>query len=250
MLIMGATGAMCCGKKYKGNFICVLIFLIFQACLVVATFVLAVLPFGVYMTPPENLEWFCNSTQEELTTFFTGKDEWYKDLVIEGRAYVTDVDTSLAARSAIMCTSVCPCAVENWDLWTTAAATDANQDFTTTDLEMSATGVSDWAACETLLGEISDDTDAAHIEAAKNYYNSLLEVLEDDFQCQGICEGSAFWLYGDVATGPAWGFENACLPKMQESFKSKSLGASIVLFITVLIDLMLFICMIGNCKKD
>ena len=154
---MGATGAMCCGKKYKGNFICVLIFLIFQACLVVATFVLAVLPFGVYMTPPENLEWFCNSTQEELTTFFTGKDDWYKDLVIEGRAYVTDVDTSLAARSAIMCTSVCPCDVENWDLWTTAAATDANEDFTTTDLEMSATGVSDWAACETLLEESADE---------------------------------------------------------------------------------------------
>lgn len=244
MLIMGLGGAWICGSKYKGNCICVLLFEIFQAALVVATFVLAVLPFGFYMVSQENIDWFCESSDTEVAANFGEEDSaWYVDLVLEGKAYVTDIDGALAARSDIMCTETCPCDVTDWSLWTAA-----NADFDTSDLVIdNDTGIEDWAGCSALITS-EEDADNAVNAGVKEYFNSLLQILENDFDCQGICNGGAFWLYGDVQDGPA---DSApCLPTLKSNFSSKSLGASIVLFITVLIDLLLFICMLGNiCGK-
>jgi hypothetical protein len=62
MLIQGMMAVFCCGKKYAGNCMCVLLFQIFQIALFLLTFIIAIIPAGMYMISEEDLTWFCNST--------------------------------------------------------------------------------------------------------------------------------------------------------------------------------------------
>lgn len=57
-----------------------------------------------------------------------------------------------------MCTSECPCDVENFDAWT---------DLDTTDLEADSTsGVDNWAECQERLGAESNQI--------QNYFDGIL----------------------------------------------------------------------------
>lgn len=79
------------------------------------------------------------------------------------------------------------------------------------------------------------------------YYDNILSILENDFNCQGICAPGDFWLFRDVAEGKPQG---NCLEALKADFSGSAFGAMIVLLITCLVDLLLFICMFKQCKGE
>ena len=232
MLVMGMSAWCCCAGKYKGNCICVLLFLIFQIILMAVTIVIATLPFTIWAIDQEDIDWFCDNDVQQIENDLILSSSSYDMIIVEGKNYVDQVDAIIGQREAIMCTSQCPCDIENFDLW--------GEDFDDTDLVAdAANGVDDWAECALLLGAESNDI--------QNYFDGLLEILEEQFDCQGICTPGNFWLFKDVDDGPV---ENACLKSLKEDFAGPAMAAVIVLFITIVIDLALFICMFGMFKSD
>jgi hypothetical protein len=75
-----------------------------------------------------------------------------------------------------MCTIACPCDVENFDAWVDYH--DA-ADFNADDFVANGT-VETWEDCKAIV-ETEEGTHFA------NYFDSLLRVMEEDFECQGLC---------------------------------------------------------------
>jgi hypothetical protein len=78
-------------------------------------------------------------------------------------------------------------------------------------------------------------------------FDSLLNVMEDEFDCQGICNPGKFWLYRNVADGIP---QDGCLLIMKQRYNKASGATCIVLFSTIIIDFLLFVCMFGMCCKN
>jgi hypothetical protein len=86
----------------------------------------------------------CNLSDAEESDSELEDCEWYVDLVLEGKGYVDQVDSIINARDDVMCSEICPCQVENWDLW--------GAEFPTTGLYKDAEdGVDDWDDCQIRL---------------------------------------------------------------------------------------------------
>lgn len=238
MLVMGFLGACCCGKdkddEPRCKWYCVLLYQIFQAGLIIVTLVIAIMPFAFWMIPAEDMTWWCLNDAESLGLHYAlvGDDSWYVEHIINGRTYVADADDTISQRDNIMCTAQCPCDIENFEDWGPA--------FDTSNLRTEIdTGVDDWSDCEDRL-----ELEEAGIFAS--YFDGFLQTMEEEFDCQGICTAGNFWLFKDVDDGPVG---DACLTALKSDFSSSAMGATIVLFITVLIDLMIFLCMFRQCVK-
>lgn len=245
MLIQGFSAVFCCGKKYAGNCLCVGLFQIFQIALFLLTLVIAIVPAGMYMISEDNLNWFCAETESSLTTFWSQNGETpspVEEMIAQARGFVAQADDSITARSGLMCVEDCPCDVENFDLWET------------TDSTWVANGsVNNWAECSALLAlmpEVGGRNEASQPEAFKQlqaYFDNILMTLETGFDCQGICESGNFFLFDTVSRGPP---ARTCLPAMKDDFSGSSFAGMIVMFVTCVVDLLLFICMFKQCKKD
>lgn len=232
MLVMGMSGWCCCAGKYKGNCLCVVLFLVFQVILILLTLIIAIMPFTIYALDSEDVAWFCSTDKVSLEAELDLTESAWKDMILLGKDYVTQVDDVINAREAIMCTSQCPCDIDNFDAWTDVDTSDRVA-------TSAAGGVDDWAECQALLGAESNQI--------QTYYDSILSILESEFECQGICTSGDFWLFREVSDGPV---EDACLLRLKEDFASPAMAACIVLFITIVIDIALFVCMFGMCKSD
>jgi hypothetical protein len=155
--------------------------------------------------------------------------------VLRGKKYVVEADDTLNQRDQLMCTTFCPCDVENWDKWT-----QKDDSFSEANLVKDDEGVDDWSDCEERIG-----LNENYASAFKTYFDGILEILEEDFNCQGICSHGRFFLFREVDEGPV---EDYCLIKLKKDFTTASMGASVVLIITLFIDFLLFVCMFGMMK--
>lgn len=90
-----------------------------------------------------------------------------------------------------MCSSACPCDVDNWSLW--------QPNFDTRGLEKDDSGVDNWEECANLLQSGNDSASQQQLNA---YFDGILQIFEEEFDCQGICETGRFWLFNDVDEGP------------------------------------------------
>jgi hypothetical protein len=202
--------------------------------LTLSTAILAIMPLAIYHIPEEDITWFCESGRRAIETEYTGSES-HIDKLLEVKDFVTEIDDYMALRTDVICTNACPCGIEDYSRW--------DEQFTDFDMnQYSLSGpTTDWKSCEVAMGT---DEDPALLDAK---FNSLLEVLENEFECQGICTPGKFWLYGDVADGIP---QDGCLLAMKQRFNKASGAACVVLFTTVVIDLLLFMCMFGMCYGE
>lgn len=236
MLVMGVLGACCCGADVpKGGRIGLFVFQILMFALLVVTIVIALIPAAFWLISDEQMTWFCDNDSASLQAYFDTTEDsgWHIDFIVDGRQFVADADSTIAQRDEIMCSRTCPCDVEDWSAW--------GADFDTTGLEKDDDGVDDWEDCQELIDAASGSSSTT---AVQTYFDGILEMLEEDFECQGVCDTGRFWLFTDVKDGPP---TEGCLTSMKSRFANKSLGAAIVMFITVLIDLFIFICFWQYC---
>jgi hypothetical protein len=133
-----------------------------------------------------------------------------------------------------MCTIACPCDVENFDAWV-----DLKGDEFDASRYVANGTIDDWEDCAAIVDTAEDSVYAT-------YFDSLLEVLEKDFECQGLCTTGNFWLFKTVSDGPV---VDSCLLKMKQDFSGSSFWAAVVLFITVMVDIFLFLSMFSVYKK-
>lgn len=144
-----------------------------------------------------------------------------------------------------MCGEQCPCDVDNWDKWLAEDPT-----FDTSDLQKdSENGVDDWEECQAKLDAIAANPSRGQtvIGTVKAYFDGILELFEEEFDCQGICTAGRFYLFEEVDDGP---IENgACLPLMKEKFSGRSMIAAIILLVTAAVDLVIWFCMWQFCCK-
>lgn len=118
-----------------------------------------------------------------------------------------------------------------------------------TSIQIVATGgVTLWTECEALLAdpEATEQTSSVD-EALEKTFDGLLQVLEVEFECQGLCTPGDFWLYREVSEGPP---HQGCMISIKHSFNSAAFGATIVMLIATFIDLLLFGFMFTMCKSD
>jgi hypothetical protein len=244
MLVQGLMAVFCCGKKYQGNCLCVGLFQIFQIALFLLTLVIAIVPAGMYMISEENLEWFCAQSESSLNTFWSQDGETpspVEEMIAKARGFVAQADESITARSGLMCVNDCGCYVNDFSAWPTVGA-----DWVTGP-------VTNWADCNTILEALPEEGSRSvkgQPEAFKQlqaYFDNILMVLETDFDCQGICTSGDFFLFDAVSRGAP---ERACLSAMKDDFSGSSFAGMIVMFVTCVVDLLLFICMFKQCKKD
>lgn len=217
---------------------CVLLFQIFQLVLIAVTLGIATMPFTFYMIPTEDVQWFCDSTAEEMNAYFatSGDDSFYVQQALDGKTYVDEADAVINARTSLMCTSDCACANDNWDAWGESADSSWVNGGTVTN----------WSECAALI-EANPPREGNPLDAIATYFDGLLGVLENDFNCQGICTPGNFFLFKEVDDGPPG---RGCLPALKEDFTSSAFAGMIVLFVVAGMDLLLFICMFGMFKKD
>jgi hypothetical protein len=96
MLIMGAMAVQGCGKKCHGKKMCVCIFQIFQIVLFLATFIVALVPTGMYFVTQEDIDWFCNPDSgnlirpaQEMKALYPDEERsWKEEMFVEGRQFV------------------------------------------------------------------------------------------------------------------------------------------------------------------
>jgi hypothetical protein len=145
-----------------------------------------------------------------------------------------------------MCKDPCCCDVADseWTAWSTG------EGWTAPNAWCNNGDVALWSDCKanisTFNGEQTRENNKMS-EYATAYFDNLLSILETEFQCQGICESSDFWLFNNVAGGRP---SKPCLAQLHDDFSGSAFGGMIVLLITCLIDLLLFICMFKQCKEE
>jgi len=260
-VVMAFFAGCCCSKNLpedakcfscsgcQGSCIMVTLFQLFQLVLLGFTIGIAIMPFAFYMIPNEDVTTFCSdyaSMQEEFATNADGA--WYVAFLDRANDYVTLADTTINIRSDIMCTDACCC-----DLQGTTVAAGWGEDFNTEGRCFDG-AIKNWSECEASLN------DEAEAEAAddrstwtdprgslETYLDGVLKVLEDEFNCQGICSSGDFYLFKDVNEGKP---ESGCLPTLKADFSSASFAAMIVLFCVAAVDLLIFICMFGMYKRN
>lgn len=248
---------MCTGDKMsclKKSKIGLFFYQIFLLVLFALTIFIATLPFSFWMVSSDDMKWFCAQSPDSMRAYFAGDDtitpprpadnSWYVEHAINGRQFVADADATINERDAIMCSDQCPCDVDNWDKWI-----EADSDFSTTNLEKDDDGVDDWSECQDRLDAIAADPPrgATIIGTVQNYFDGILELFEEEYKCQGICESGRFYLFREVDEGPV---ENGgCLTTMKDKFSGRSMIAAIILLVTAAIDLFVWFCMWQFCCK-
>jgi hypothetical protein len=66
-------------------------------------------------------------------------------MLVLGREYVAEADATIIARDDIMCTTDCPCKVDNFDAWEDVDSTTKNA------WESNSNGVTNWSDCAAKL---------------------------------------------------------------------------------------------------
>jgi hypothetical protein len=116
MLVIGVTGCICV-KKCRALCLCVCTHQIFTLMLAALTLFLASLPFAIWWVSEADLEWYCNSSTDELTNHYILEETNAYEFLLEARTYIEDADAVMLDRDNRMCTVACPCKVDNFDLW-------------------------------------------------------------------------------------------------------------------------------------
>lgn len=200
---------------------------------------LSILPLALYSISEETIDWFCNNDIDQLKLEFSKADSPSAVQSLEdGKQFVLDVDASLAQRTVIMCTSECPCDADSTEQeqWGTGVRGDAVWD---------DNGVDNWADCAELIGA---DTNASNEmqDALVAQFDGLLQALEEDFDCQGLCTPGNFYLYREVDDGPP---PSGCMKSIKKTFNTSAGAAIVVMFLAVAVDFFLFIWMFAMCKN-
>ena len=199
--------------------------------LLILTTILALLPLAIYSIKEEDIEWFCETGRRGIETEYTGGSQ---AALLEAKDFVDDIDSYLALRAQVICTEACPCNIVNYLPWNTKFGHDFDM-----SVYRETGETTDWESCEEYMGVDEDEN------LLDKKFDSLLNILEDEFDCQGICSPGMFWLYREVTDGPP---EEGCLLQMKQRFNKGAGAAVIVLFITIAVDLLLWICMFGLCR--
>ena len=190
---MGVLGACVCSVKYRGNCLCITAYQIFLIILGAVTLFMGTLPFTIWWVSEADIDWYCEKDYAFLENYFEVNETYGAEMLLEGKNYITDVDNSMLERDAVMCSVACPCDVNNFDEWTDLYGSAFNTD----DLVANGT-VENWADCSEIVAETNDS-------AFTDYFDGLLTVLEEEFDCQGICTPGRFYLFTNVDDGPVSG---------------------------------------------
>ena len=73
--------------------------------------------------------------------------------------------------------------------------------------------MTNWEECVAYIRQYKSDTEQeAYSSYLESMYDGVFKMLEDEFDCQGICAYSRFWMYKEVDMGPPTSF---CAIKMK-----------------------------------
>merc|ERR1719329_1341551 len=94
------------------------------------------------------------------------------------------------------------------------------------------------------------ESKCASSAASREQITNLLKSVETSFDCQGLCQPSTWWWYGDITTGSP---QNGCLITLKQEFGKSAGAAAIVMLISIIVSTCLCCCTFGqlcNKKKD
>jgi hypothetical protein len=94
------------------------------------------------------------------------------------------------------------------------------------------------------------ETKCASSAASRKQITNLLKAVETSFDCQGLCQPSTWWWYGDITVSSP---QKGCLIAMKQQFAASAGAAAIVMLIAILVSTCLCCCTFGqvcNKKKD
>lgn len=76
----------------------------------------------------------------------------------------------------------------------------------------------------------------------------VLKAIEDEFNCNGICDAGPFYLFRAVTDGPP---QKDCMTGIKDAFKDKPLAIGIILLVSAFLTIFAFITVYGLCyRKD
>lgn len=74
-----------------------------------------------------------------------------------------------------------------------------------------------------------------------------MKSIETEFKCQGLCQPSNWWWYGDITTGAP---TEGCMIAMKHKFSGSAGIAAIVMVIAIIVSFCLLACTCGQiCNK-
>lgn len=142
----------------------------------------------------------------------TGKIKDYQ--FVDLQQTLKEMDRGMTETTAeYMCTSKCPCpSTLNKSLWTEEQARQFGRTLASTDtltierryrafvLSNTGTTYDKFWDCYEYLQSTGQSSNAYY--EIKDSYKDVFEALEDEFNCNGICEPGIFYLFNSILNGP------------------------------------------------
>jgi uncharacterized membrane protein len=162
---------------------------------------------SMYFSKPEDLTAFCNGSLEE--------SKYFQQFLDQSQALATKVDDGVSLiNSDFICRSECPCKEVEFTKWSIEMQQELQKPRSRGG-EYDFSG--DFDKFETCFAEKSILWTTDEIPLTENPTLSIIEALETNLECSGICNAGVFWLYKDVTLGPP---TQTCLEPLFENFNS------------------------------
>lgn len=82
-------------------------------------------------------------------------------------------------------------------------------------------------------GDTKAEAKCAASKKAREQVQKLLKAIEQNFNCQGLCQPSTWWWYGDITTSSP---QNGCMIALKQKFSSTAGAAATVMIIAIIVS--------------
>jgi len=82
-------------------------------------------------------------------------------------------------------------------------------------------------------GDAKAEAKCAASAKAREQVKKLLSAIEQNFDCQGLCQPSTWWWYGDITTSSP---QNGCMIALKQKFSSTAGTAAIIMIIAIIVS--------------
>jgi hypothetical protein len=89
-------------------------------------------------------------------------------------------------------------------------------------------------------------TQGDKVQTISDGMKSLLESVESEFSCNGICDAGLFYFFKNVRDGPP---TKNCMDGIKDAFKDKPLAIGIILLVSFVLTLCAWFSLYGFCCR-
>jgi len=191
------------------------------------------------------------------TTNFKGSD-YFEDTI-------SKIDDSTGKwTSSLMCTDVCPCPMNtdftkwteselnSWNRTNSPVTAVLNSNYKILNKTASVNYATFYDCYKYILKQkdsknYTNNANVQKVEELSDDFVNLLRILEDELNCNGICEPGLFWFLKPVSDGPP---DRNCIEGLRDMFKDNTTNIGIALIISCFFTFCAFIVQYGLWRKS